>query len=235
LIERNEPMRLITSQQQNIVVPVQADYLPFLSPPLQQCAGVSFCRKISHDIAKPFIEKWHYSARCPTGKNIFFGWFVHGDDDLFGETLYAVADYGIGVNPYQAKFLSDLTGINVKNECLLELKRLCRTEPKHESLSLTSFISKCHKILKREGYRYIISFSDPSYGHDGGIYKAANFKHLGKTNAETHAIEEDGTVRHRRLYFRYARRNGIDVSTARDELNLKLVKTPQKDRWFIKL
>jgi len=190
-------------------------------------------RKVPAPLAAAFIEKWHYSARCPTGKNIFFGWFVPGDGDLFGETLYAVADYGIGVNPYQAKFLSNTTGHDVENGVLLELKRLCRIEPKNEGLPLTSFISKCHKKLKKEGYRFIVSFSDPTYGHDGGIYRAANFKNIGKTNAETHAVEEDGTVRHRRLYFRYARRNGVDVATARKELGLTLVKTAPKDRWLI--
>jgi len=197
-------------------------------------------RRISQDVAEPFIVKWHYSARCPTGKNIFFGWYVNGIEydlptDLFGESLYAVADYGIGVNPYQAQSLSKLTGIDVQNDKLLELKRLCRIEPKIDKMPLTLFIAKCHKLLKQEGYRFIVSFSDPHYGHNGGIYKAANFQYLGKTNAETHAVEADGTIRHRRLYFRYARRNNVDVQQARQDLGLQLVKTEPKDRWFIQL
>jgi len=90
-------------------------------------------------------------------------------------------------------------------------------------------------MLKKEGYRFIISFSDPTYGHDGGIYKAANFENIGKTNAETHAVDTEGNIRHRRLYFRYARREGIDVARARVELGLSLVKTIPKDRWLISL
>jgi len=90
----------------------------------------SIVRKIPHGEAAKFIERWHYSARCPTGKNIFFGWFIQGGDDLFGESLYAVADYGIGVNPHQASFLSVITGKDIENDILLELKRLCRIEPK---------------------------------------------------------------------------------------------------------
>lgn len=197
-------------------------------------------RRISQEIAKEFIKKWHYSKRCPTGKNIFFGWFVSGKEygieaDLLGESLYAVADYGIGVNPYQAQSLTKLTGIEIDNNKLLELKRLVRIEPKVDKLPLTLFIAKCHKLLKQEGYCYIVSFSDPNYGHSGGIYKAANFTYLGKTNAETHAVEKDGTVRHRRLYFRYARRNDVSVAQAREELGLKLIKTVPKDRWFIQI
>jgi hypothetical protein len=197
-------------------------------------------RSITKKVAEPFIVKWHYSARCPTGKNIFFGWYINAVDyglegDMFGEVLYAIADYGIGVNPYQAKFLSKLTGIDIQNDKLLELRRLARIEPKIEKLHLTSFISKCHKLLKQNGICYIVSFSDPTYGHTGGIYKASNFQYLGKTNAETHAIEANGTIRHRRLYFRYARRNNVDVAQARKELGLELIKTAPKDRWFIKI
>jgi hypothetical protein len=70
--------------------------------------------------------KWHYSHVVPTGKNIFFGWFQDG-------TLYAVADYGVGVNPYQAAFLNRTVGtVVVMPETLVELKRLCRSEPKRE-------------------------------------------------------------------------------------------------------
>jgi len=155
--------------------------------------------------------------------------------DLFGEGLYAVADYGIGVNPYQAAFLSKITNANVENSNLLELKRLCRVEPSISQLPLTAFLSRCHKILKRSGYVFIVSFSDPAQGHNGGIYKAANFTHIGVTNPERHTVDANGVIRHRRYYFRYARRKGISVEQARQELGLELVKTQPKDRWFLAL
>lgn len=201
---------------------------------------VSSIRKIPKDAAEDFIIKWHYSRRCPTGKNIFFGWYINTGEssiysDMFGNVLYAVADYGIGVNPYQAQSLSKLTGFNVENDKLLELKRLCRIEPKLELFPLTKFISQCHKMLRKEGYCYIVSFSDPNYGHTGGIYKAANFLYLGKTNAELHTVDKDGVIRHRRYYFRYARRNNVDMNQAREDLGLSIIKTMPKDRWFIKI
>lgn len=181
-------------------------------------------KKIDHTTAREFIEKWHYSHVCPTGKNIFFGWY---DGDL----LYAVADYGIGVNPFQVSFLSRELNKDVCN--LLELKRLCRIEPKNEKMPLTKFISGCHRILRQEGYEYIISFSDPHYGHNGGIYKASNFRHMGKTNPERHAVDAEGNIKHRRFYYRYARRNGLTMKQARDELGLKVLKMEPKDRWLI--
>lgn len=194
--------------------------------------------KIQASVARAFIEKWHYSHRYPSGQCIAFGWECEGsgqEENLFGKGLYAVAVYGTGVNPYQARFLSEKLGEEVKGDQLLELRRLCRAEPRVEGLPLTKFLARCHKLLKAEGYRWIVSFSDPAEGHDGGIYKAANFQHLGKTNRENHAMTEDGVIRHRRYYYRYARRKGISMVQAREELGVKLVATEAKDRWILKI
>ena len=195
-------------------------------------------RELPHKIAAEFIERWHYSGRVPTGQNRFFGWFVKGagsGNDLFGESLYAVADYGIGVNPYQASFLSRLVGKEIETEHLVELKRLCRVEPKISGLPLTAFIARCNRVLKKDGMKFVVSFSDPAYGHSGGIYRAANFKHYSQTGEEMHLMDQSGETRHRRYAFRHARRNGITVSEARDDLGLRRIKTPRKDRWGIEL
>lgn len=176
--------------------------------------------------AKPIIETYHYSHKVPTGKNIFFGWFV--DDEL-----YAVADYGIGVNVYQSSFLSRRTGLPVSNINLVELKRLARIEPKRDELPLTSFLAGCHKLLAQFGYEFVVSFSDPAHGHTGGIYKAANFVYLGQTFREWHVQDAEGIIRHRRYPYRFARRNGCTIGEAREQLGLTRVLMPAKDRWFL--
>ena len=61
-------------------------------------------RRIDYAEARPRIEMWHYSGCVPKGKNLFFGWYVGGD-------LYAVANYGWGVNPYQAPYLARVSGL----------------------------------------------------------------------------------------------------------------------------
>lgn len=182
---------------------------------------------LEHETASAFIERWHYSGVCPTGKNIFLGWYDR-------DSLYAVADYGIGVNPYQAGFLARKTGYAVTKKNLLELKRLCRIEPANPRMPLTSFLAQCHRILRKD-YSFVVSYSDPAYGHSGGIYKAANFQHVGKTNPERHVVDKNGVVRHRRYYYRYAQRNGVSNTQARKELGLSVKKTVPKDRWFIKI
>jgi len=185
-------------------------------------------RQIEREIAVPFIEQWHYSHCVPTGKNVFFGWYT---DD----SLYAVADYGIGVNCYQAQYLATRTGHDVTPSNLLELKRLCRVEPKQENMPLTRFLKICHKRLKNDGIQFIIAFSDPERGHNGGIYKAANFTYLGKTNAERHVVDKDGQQVHRRRVLRYMERHTINPASARRQLGLTMQKTLPKDRWFLAL
>ena len=173
-------------------------------------------QKIGHDHAKRFVEKWHYSKRMPTGKNICYGLML---DDC----LYAVIVYGIGVNPYQARFLDC--------EKVMEIKRLCRTEPR-KKYQLSRFISITAKWAKKEmHYDKLVAFADPEHGHEGTIYKASGFEKVGTTNPEYHLIDVDGNVRHRRYAFRYARRNGVSVAEARDMLGVDRVKTLPKNRW----
>jgi hypothetical protein len=144
-----------------------------------------------------------------------------------------------------------LTGKNVSQSNLFELKRLCRIEPINPGLSLTKFLSLCHKTLKRDyGIRFIVSFSDPEHNrftsqkdvpyNSGGIYKAANFEYLGKTNAEMHVVDENGTKRHRKYPYRYMQRqkvrgNPIKLDEARRILGLTRIRTEPKDRWLLDL
>ena len=184
-------------------------------------------QKTDYAIAKPFIEKWHYSKNAPPGKNIYFGWFVDGE-------LYAVANYGTGSNmngPW--KFLEAQTGLPVKKNNLLELKRLCRVGTKNDKqkLPLTKFLSVAHKLLKKDfGIRFIISFSDPAENKfkkilpdksgvvrpyvSGGIYKAANFQYLGKTNEEIHVMDTEGNIIHRRVAYKKMWRYNLSMCEA---------------------
>lgn len=174
-------------------------------------------RKIEHKIAKNWVETWHYSRRMPTGKNINYGVFAD-------EELYAVIVYGIGVNPFQAKFL----GV----ERVLEIKRMCRREPPRPDYPLSKFISITTKLARKEyPCECIVAFADPEQGHEGGVYKASNFKLHGETGAEWHLIDANGVKRHRRYAFRHARRRGISLDKSREELGLKRIKTAPKYRW----
>jgi hypothetical protein len=171
---------------------------------------------LQHTEAKLFVERWHYSGRMPTGKNYCYG--VRRDG-----SLYAAIVYGIGVNPYQAQFL----GV----DACIEIKRMCRREPKEE-YPLSRLIGLTVKMVKhRTDFQAVVAFADPEHGHEGTVYKASGFKHMGMSNPEWHLEDDDGNKRHRRYAFRMARRNGIDLAEARDILGVKRVQTAPKHRW----
>lgn len=184
--------------------------------------------ELTFDEARPFVRRWHYSRDLPKGSHTFFGWVIEGD-------LYAVADYGNGVNPHQASYLTKVLLRPVTNDSYVELKRLCRVEPKRDDAPLTALLARCHRMLRRRGVVAVVSFSDPAHGHTGGIYRAANFRHEGQTQAEWHVVLPDGSTGHRRMAYRHARRHGISIAAARDALGLRRVKTQPKDRWVLAL
>ena len=187
----------------------QEDGSSNLTPPLH-------INKLEHVPAKEFIEKWHYSGRMPTGKNVNYGLWVDGE-------LYAVIVYGVGVNPYQDKFLGCKKS--------LEIKRMCRSEPKKDYY-LSRFISLTIKFIKKIMYfDCVVAFADPEFNHEGTVYKAAGFEYMGETNPEFHLIDDAGNKRHRRYAYRYARRNNITIDQARKDLGLSRIKTKPKYRW----
>lgn len=172
---------------------------------------------ISYQCAKAWVTKWHYSHRMPTGKNICFGLYEKSE-------LYAVIVYGIGVNPFQARFL----GVSR----VLEIKRMCRSEPA-KRYPLSRFIALSAKMAYREyPYDCLVAFADPEQGHEGTVYKASGFKMHGMTNPEWHLKDTNGQLRHRRFAFRHARRNGKSILESRNELGLTRIKTAPKFRWI---
>ncbi len=176
-----------------------------------------FISPIGYMESRLWIEKWHYSKKMPTGKNICFGLF-------YGNNLYAVIVYGIGVNPYQAKFL----GANR----VIEIKRMARSEPKLP-YSLSRFISLTSKMAwKQFPFDCIVAFADPEHYHSGTVYKASGFKLHGETNSEWHLIDKNGVIRHRRFAYRMAKRKKISLMEARKILDVKRIKTLPKYRWI---
>lgn len=173
-------------------------------------------QKVNHTIAKQWVETWHYSHRMPTGKNINYGLYANAE-------LYAVIVYGIGVNPYQARFL----GV----DRVLEIKRMCRSEPRMD-YSLSRFIGITSKMVLREfPYDCLVAFADPEQGHEGTVYKASGFMLHGMSNAEWHLLDKNGETRHRRYALRHAERNGISIAESRLRLGLSRIKTQPKYRW----
>ena len=120
-------------------------------------------------VTRDFIEKWHYS-RNVNGLTIsqIFGLFY--EKNLIGAMIY-----GSLAMPNQWKKYAK------EESKVVELKRLCcidKTPKNTESY----FIGKTLRWMKQNSaFDLVVSYSDTFYGHEGTIYKASNFKHMGLT------------------------------------------------------
>ena len=78
---------------------------------------------------------------------------------------------------------------------VLEITRLAFEEgaPKN---SPSRLISQAIKLVQqRYPLRLVVTYADTAQNHDGGIYKASNFKYHGLTAQKTDFVHSDGTIR----------------------------------------
>lgn len=140
-------------------------------------------REVEYKTCVSFCKIWHYSKSCPAGK-AYFGLF-------YGENIIGVICYG---EP----------AMRNQKECYdadIELRRLCCIDltPKNSESYL---IGNTLKVIKKMGFRRCISLADPNFGHEGTIYKASNFKYLGREQGGgSRDIFIDGEKMHSRTAF----------------------------------
>ena len=147
---------------------------------------------IQFSAAKPFVEKWHYS-KSVHGLHITqcFGLFKEGNfgfPKMIGAMMYGVPSSMHGQ-----------TTSKYGNESgkILELNRLCCIDDTPTNTE-SYFIGKTLRWLKQNtDIEVIISYADLEQGHEGVIYKASNFHHLGN-NGGGRVLMVDGKMFHAR-------------------------------------
>lgn len=78
---------------------------------------------------------------------------------------------------------------------VVELHRLCCIDNTLKNTE-SFFVSRCLRWLKQNtDIKVVISYSDLEYGHEGAIYKAANFEFIGQTK-DNKIIEYNGKRYH---------------------------------------
>jgi len=136
---------------------------------------------------KILLTKYHYLPTAGRG-GIAYGAYL-------GSTLIAVCIF------------SNLLRQNVdhrKNVC--ELSRLC-IHPGYQKKNFASwFISRC---IKLSNYSIFISYADTTFDHDGSVYKAANFKYVGKVAPDYWYMSADGWIMHKKTLYNRAVTNSM--------------------------
>ena len=147
-------------------------------------------RKINYKHAKDYITKNHYTHGCGGSAYPCYGLF--DGFKLIGVCMFAC--------PCSEDVRASLFG-KEEVDRVVELHRLhiLDVTPKNTE---SWFISRCLKALvkDRPQTKGVISFSDPTFGHKGTIYKATNAYYCGTTSPVKYYVDIDGRIRHERQH-----------------------------------
>lgn len=130
-----------------------------------------------------FIRKWHYTHNMNGVKSTYCFRIIY-NNRLIGAAVYGTP----AMRNIWKRYVE-------KEEDLIELRRLCCIDETPKNTE-SYFISKTIKWLtNKTNIKRVIAYSDKTYGHEGIIYKAANFKYLGKTS-KGRVIRYNGKIYH---------------------------------------
>jgi transposase len=152
---------------------------------------------------KKFIKQHHYIGSTPINKYVFK---ATKDGELVAVAVFSHPSR----NEQRKKY----------GENVLELSRYCSNE--HGTNLGSWFLGKCLRYVKE---RPIVTYADITRypgkpGHDGTLYKAANFKWVGKTNLNYRYLKPDGTFLHKRSVWTRAKKNGTEERSQADKEGL---------------
>lgn len=117
-----------------------------------------------------FIEKWHYSKNVNGLISDYCFKLLDGDKIIGGMMYGRIAMAGVW-----RKYADN------ENE-LTELRRLCCIDDTPKNTESYFIGHTLRWLKKRTSIKRVISYADTTYGHEGTIYKASNFKHCGMTS-----------------------------------------------------
>jgi len=171
-------------------------------------------RKISFDIGKEFVKKYHYTGGIKG--SLTYGLF--NNYELIGVCAFAT--------PSSENVCASVFGIEYKRS-VTELHRLVLLDwvPKN---SESWFISRALKVLKKDKpfYNAVLSFADANEGHSGIIYQATNAIYTGTSSKSIFYLDQDGRLRH-------PRHDGHNISRAEAlSRNWKTIKREGKYRYL---
>jgi len=172
-----------------------------------------------------FVETHHYSKNM-NGLQISYCFKLMDGDTMIGAMVYGK----ISMKGVESKYTDNPDG-------LLELKRLVCIDDTPKNTE-SYFIGWTLRWLKRNTtLDMIISYADTTYGHEGVIYKATNFKFMGQTSPGRVIMYKgkryhDKTIRakHNGNYKKFA----LEVRKALENGEAEYVETKPKNAYIYK-
>ena len=154
---------------------------------------------VERKVVQSFVHKWHYS-HSTNGVQQTQCFALFNGEKLIGAMMYALPS----MKSTAAKYNPDNP-----LRCW-ELRRLCCIDDTPTNTE-SYFIGQTLKWLRRNtDIEVIISYADLEFGHEGVIYKATNFIHLGKSGGGR-VLMVDGKKYHARSLNQKEKPYGRDL------------------------
>jgi hypothetical protein len=152
-------------------------------------SGVTY-KLVDINDARDFISNYHYLGSMGRS-GVLVGGYVDGQ-------LICAA---VLAHPTRKEMY---TSMGFCKGDVLELTRFVISPFVFNKNLASHFLSKLPKYVP-SGTRALISYSDPSAGHLGTIYKAANWKFVGETKPSYFYMNDDGWKMHKKTLYNKAR------------------------------
>lgn len=170
--------------------------------------------------ARDFLSNYHYLGSMGRA-GIQIGGFI-------GDELICVA---VLAHPTR-KEMYDSIGMTKRN--VLELTRFAIAADIHNKNLASHCLSRLPKFVGPDIKR-LISFSDPSAGHLGTIYKAANWASNGETAVSYFYISGSGWKMHKKTLYNQANAMHLSESAFATEFGYTKIHTPPLLRFYYDL
>jgi hypothetical protein len=178
---------------------------------------------------RKFLKKWHYSDYVNIQAKHTFCLFKEGKfgiPELIGVCIYTrPAGPSAGQSYYPQN-----------PDKVLELRRLCLIDDTPKNAE-SYFVGKTLRWLKKNtDWEFVLSYADEEQGHTGVIYRASNFKYLGKTKPGK-TLEVDGKKFHIRTLSMLDRPYGVEINRRYKEGDddIKIIETLPKNIYTYQL
>lgn len=178
---------------------------------------------------RKFLKKWHYSDYVNIQAKHTFCLFKTGNfgiPEMIGVCIYTRPAGPSAGQSYWPQ----------APDKVLELRRLCLIDDTPKNAE-SFFVGWSIRWLKKNtDWEFILSYADEEQGHSGVIYRASNFKYLGKTSAGK-TLEVDGKKFHIRTLSMMDRPYGVEINRRYKEKdpNVKIIETLPKNIYIYHL
>lgn len=140
-------------------------------------------RTVSIDLARRMVEQYHYAKRGSTWRVYVFGLFLHRDPNCWGVTWWIPAPK-LSVDKYNPG--------GYKTSLILSRMVIHPLVPTNGASFLLS--ASVRRIAAIGRYDYLMTYADTWKGHDGTVYRAANWTYEGMSEPTAIWLDSDGVL-----------------------------------------